>query len=510
MNRSTVLSIQSLRLITGIIVLATENNSEHPRKLLNLKYQNNKNYTKHWMNYIYKSIDILASNGSYFSLFGVVDILKTIQHEIHIRNYVKYYDMKLKYGPTYNKHNATYILYRFRGYGKITYWYSGTELTPLDNVDFLHHVWNFQPSKELRIKIVFHRLKIHEYEYGLCMQNVTINSIYLSNNLAFVFCGDYSNFYLYPPWIQVYFNLFYDSVPYFKLDVIFDLMSADVIENILLQTEVDLNYITIYNMKHLQLMLYIFVIKVPKYQHILMKLNLSIRVMVFDGPGYLSESITATKNSVILLSSFQCLLKMESHRFIHFKEIIYKGIIKYSKEILLIKQVHTFQYNDSFNGHRKHFVLLLKSYTSTKISIFRSQFHFRTFKDDINCKYGGISIFDIKHGQLQETKSDCITRVDDQLYLQPYYSKSNETIIVIYSYPCYSKISVLLNISWNYCHVVEINTCATRRTCAVSSKLCSTMFEGQQVNIRAEKRKVYSLLTVLPLEEKCIVLLFYE
>ena len=134
---------------------------------------------------------------------------------------------------------------------------------------------------------------------------------------------------------------------------------------------------------------------------------------------------------------------MESHRFIHFREIIHKGIIKYSKEILLIKQVHTFQYNDSFNGHRKHFVLLLKFYTSTKISIFRSQFHFRTFKDDIYCKYGGISIFDIKHGQLQETKSDCITRVDDQLYLQPYYSKSNETIIVIYSYPCYSKLSVL-------------------------------------------------------------------
>ena len=34
------------------------------------------------------------------------------------------------------------------------------------------------------------------------------------------------------------------------------------------------------------------------------------------------------------------------------------------------------------------------------------------------------------------------------------------------------------------------------------------MLEGQEVNIRAEKRKVYSLLTVLPLEEKCIVLLF--
>ena len=136
MNRSTILSIQSLRLITGIIVLATENNSEDPRNLLNLKYQNSKNYTKHWMNYIYKSIDILASNGSCFSLCGVVDILKTIQPEIHIRNYVKYYDMKLKYGPTYNKHNATYILYRFRGYGKITYWYTGTELTPLDNVNF--------------------------------------------------------------------------------------------------------------------------------------------------------------------------------------------------------------------------------------------------------------------------------------------------------------------------------------------------------------------------------------
>ena len=225
----TLLLLQVI-LITGIVVLATKDNGENPLNRLNLKYQMKKNYSKPWMDYIYKTIDISASNGSYFLLWGIVDFLKTVKHQIHISNYVKYYDMKLHYENTYNKHNAAYILYRFIGFGKITYSYVDGKLVSYYSTKFLHRVWNFQPSKELRIKIVFHRLKIHEYEYGSCMQNVTISSIYLSYNPGFVFCGDYSNFYLYPPWIQVYFNLFYDSVPYFKLDVTFDLMSADVVK----------------------------------------------------------------------------------------------------------------------------------------------------------------------------------------------------------------------------------------------------------------------------------------
>ena len=254
--------------------------------------------------------------------------------------------------------------------------------------------------------------------------------------------------------------------------------------------------------------MYIFFIKVPKYQHIFVRINISIMVMIFDGPGYLSKAISKTKNSTVLLSSFQCLLKMESHKFIHLRDIMYKGIIRYSKEILLVKKVNTFRYDDSFNVHAKHFVLLLKSHIRSKISVFLSEFYFHTLKDDINCKYGGISMFDLKHGQMEETMSVCIIRGDDRLYLQPYYSKSNESLIVIYSYPYYSKISVLLNITWSYCHVVEINVCATKQTCHISSNLCSLLFEGQEVNIRAERREPLDLLTVLPLEEKCIVLLF--
>ena len=232
--------------------------------------------------------------------------------------------------------------------------------------------------------------------------------------------------------------------------------------------------------------------------------------MIFDGPGYLSKSISTTKNTAVLLSSFQCLLKMESHTFIHFEGITYKGIIRYSKELLIVKKFSTFRYDDSFNVNKKYFVFLLKSHIRTKISVSLSEFYFHALEDDINCKYGGISMFDHKHGQVEETMSVCIIRGDDQLYLQPYHSKINETIIVIYSYSYYSKISVLLNISWHYCHVVEINVCATEQICRISSKLCASLFEGQQVNIRAvpEQKKAFHLFTVLPLEEKCIVLLF--
>ena len=282
MNRSILLSVHILKLLTGIIILATEVKSENPFKLLNLKYQIKNNYSKHWMNYIYKSIEISFSNVSDFSLHRIVDFLKIAKHQIHINNYIKCYDMKLHYLIKYDIHDAKYILYRFRGFGAITYKYDNKTLYPFNMFKISHHVWNFRPFKELKINIVFHRLKIHDYEYGSCMQNVTINSIYLSNNPGFMFCGDYSSFYLYPPWMQVYFNLFYDAVHYFKLDVTFDLMSVDVIYNILLPPEVHLGYNAIYIMKHLHVMLYTFFLKVPKYQHIFVRVNIDLSVRVYD------------------------------------------------------------------------------------------------------------------------------------------------------------------------------------------------------------------------------------
>ena len=81
---------------------------------------------------------------------------------------------------------------------------------------------------------------------------------------------------------------------------------------------------------------------------------------------------------------------------------------------------------------------MLKSQKKSKILVKISQFSFYATEDDVDCKYGGVSLYDVKGNDKHETALFCTTREEDQQNLQPYYSDNNAAIVVMYSYPEYS------------------------------------------------------------------------
>ena len=91
---------------------------------------------------------------------------------------------------------------------------------------------------------------------------------------------------------------------------------------------------------------------------------------------------------------------------------------------------------------------------------------------------------------MHETVSVCTQRAEDQQNLQNYYSDSNITLIVMYSYPEYSSLSSLLHVSVTHCNIVKINVCAIETTCKSSLKLCSTIWKNEPVKISKDYSSV--------------------
>ena len=466
--------------------------------------QTRKYYIKHWMRYVHKFIESSGFNNSWISTFPLVHILQFLQHQIQVGNIMADHSLIFIYDVEYLKHNVTYILYRFKGSGQLIYYPLFKLFKP--SLQVTHRIWYFTFIAELRLRILIHRLRVHEM-YGSCNQNVTISNEENITENGFIFCGDYSEFYCYPSQMQVYFSLFYGSAPYFYLDITFDIISADIIKNYVFPTQCNIKYRIMYNIKISSLFLFIYYVNISKFQQLYIRTNTLMKGVLFNGPGYLSKVKTIVSNvSTYAISGFQCILKFEYHSFRLQNDnctVRYSGITRYSKISLLGNATQTFQYNSTHNLSAYPYTLMLKSQTKNKILVTIFDFSFNATEDDVDCKYGGVSFFDVEGNDMHETILVCTTREEDQQNLQPYYSAHNTTIVVMYYYAEYSSLSLLLHVSVTHCYAVKINVCAISLACRSSVKQCLTIWENELIKV---SKTVY--LTIYPGNRNCTVLQF--
>ena len=495
------------------VLFLSQLNSEDPLKLLRTNLKAHKHYDKHWMAYMFKFVEISGLGHVSSSASTLIHNLKILKRRTHINNILTYYDIKI-YRNVLVVYNCTYVLYRLQGFGEITY---TNDLYHAASKILHHRIWHFLPNERIRIRIIFQNLKIHHH-YRSCLQNITVctsNSTKFNNENnckdgALVFCGDYSLFHFYSQHNEVYFNLYYMTNPYFKLDVSFDIISNNIIHNLNMPSKNEIKYQTFYNIEVIQTLLQVFYIKVSKYQQIHMKFNLSLRSTIYDGPGYLSMSyIIGYKYSNFATSSFQCLIRVISNNFqaeIQNSFLTYISYTRYTQTLIFDeKEQKYYTYNSFKNKSIFHEKLIFESGKYTHFNIKIIGYSYIALFEDFNCKYGGVSMFDFILGDMEETRSDCTTRLDDQFNLQPFNSKNNKTVVVIYSYYQYSNISISMNISVSDCYLVKINLCDIDRVCEVSAKLCSTFLENETMIIHEEKTsRSMSKITLQPKGGHCI------
>ena len=185
------------------------------------------------------------------------------------------------------------------------------EVFGLEKIKLSVYTWEFRRHPRFKVKILFHDLKIYEI-YGFYPFNVTVIARQDINS----FHGILSNYSLYPPGNLFLFRLFVGKVWYFRLNVFFDLMSANITTNY--------RALQIKPMKQLPHLFYllpgiflsVYQIKAQKFQRLLLDINFNTNVQVsfFDGPGYKTPSQLCVSSGALTIqsSTFQCLLHFAS------------------------------------------------------------------------------------------------------------------------------------------------------------------------------------------------------
>ena len=260
----------------------------------------------------------------------------------------------------------------------------------------------------------------------------------------------------------------------------------------------------------MQTLLQVFYVKVIKFQQINIKFNSSLKCTIYDGPGYLSKAyIIDDKYSKFVTSSFQFLINIISHNLsteIQNSVFTYISFTRYTQTLIFSDREQKYYTYSSFekrnNFHKK---LIFQSKKHTHFNIKINKFCYIALHEDFNCKYGGVSMFDFILSKMEETRSDCTTRLDDQFNLQPFNSKNNKILILIYSHYQYSNISISINISVTDCHLVKIHLCDMDQVCKTNAKSCFTFLENETITMRGEKTsRVNFKLTFQPKGEQCV------
>ena len=187
----------------------------------------------------------------------------------------------------------------------------------------------------------------------------------------------------------------------------------------------------------------------------------------------------------------------------------YTSFYKYTRALVFHKnQQELYTFNTFQKGSNFYTKLMLESSRETHFNIKIIKFIYVAQHEDFNCKYGGVSMFDIILGHMEETRSDCTARVDDQFNLQPFNSQNNKTMIVIYSYHHYSNLSFSINVSVTDCYAVKINLCDMSLVCGASAKFCSAFLYNKSISIKGEKISRGNFkVTFQPIGENCVTVL---
>ena len=77
--------------------------------------------------------------------------------------------------------------------------------------------------------------------------------------------------------------------------------------------------------------------------------------------------------------------------------------------------------------------------------------------NNINCKYGCLSVYDSLNNSYQEISITCHS--NERYKLRNIYSHTFYVSLVFYSYPEYGKFSISVFLSGTSCKIVTINAC---------------------------------------------------
>ena len=391
----------------------------------------------------------------------------------------------------------------------------------------------FVLDRKLRLNLTFHHIhfgfrNLHDCSVG----QVTVISYSLMRQM-YRYCGIYSNLINYPQSrnVSVTSTIFagvnIKEAHIYNVSVFYSVIDT---KRIVTLPEVKFHrktlkwnlYLEQYDIRILR-----FQIVAKKYQLFMINftVNSNITVEFYDGPGTLSTNTFKYNQNSYKSSTFQCVIHLWivsnknlnsecGFRFVTIPNAVVKSISM--KDI---------------SKHRiSHIVAkpeIWKIVSSSNVNLKITNLTY-TYYNDPQCSFAGIAVYVLNNYTFTEIGTECFSPgnltkykhylskskeiTKDSLYFdhlfthRDFYSSSNETLLVLYSYKEYGNLSITIQVSTTKCKPVMINTCALTNIC---KSLNNTVCKNHIDQIRSINLKYKQLSTNFPVSVKpgeCLIL----
>ena len=339
------------------------------------------------------------------------------------------------------------------------------------SISFAH--WKL--DSKMRLNLTFTTLCIPNavlfcHPFGGSTSVSIISDYYCKYDFPLKFCGQYSAFSFYSSDTKVILCLghnltalsdvdLYGPVRNFiehQIEGIFMIMDAGQLVNIqdvlLINPLIKPEFVYNINSKHI---LFRFLISVRKLEKIIINGSMITRYVVFDGPGFLSDTINTTTRFKIT-STYQCLVLLLESR---------EGSFRYfPKQLSAFNNISINQTDDSvFNFPNKKCnkglcILLVNADVGFQLNVTAITVK-STMPLNVNCLYAGLVTGERLGSENNEARTICEC---DEGQARSFYTYKSTLIIVVYWYSVYSRINSSVMLSQTKCKPVIIDYCILR------------------------------------------------
>ena len=247
-----------------------------------------------------------------------------------------------------------------------------------------------------------------------------------------------------------------------------------------------------------------FALRTKKYQHFILKFinDSGLIVELFDGPGTHSPNIYKNSNESHVTSTFQSIIYMWIHSSKKFNVECGFHFLSQSSNITM-----SIKLNDSVphiisHAFTKYEVWKILSYYNVNLTIINLTY---TGFNDPLCTFAEITVHSLNKDSYKEITTECMSLINI-FPSRDTYSKSNETLLVLYSYKEYGNLSSTIQFSTTECKPVTINTCALTYLCKFPNK---SMCREHREQIKALNLNYTKISTTFPMYVKpgqCFIL----
>ena len=240
-----------------------------------------------------------------------------------------------------------------------------------------------------------------------------------------------------------------------------------------------------------------------KYQHFIIRFTNESGLIVdlFDGPGAFSTNIFKNEHKSHITSTFQSIINL----LIPFTEELnmecgftFLTVSNNASMNIKLNNSHPHAISHAFTKYE-----LWKILSNDVVNVAITNLTYTGF-NELPCIFAGITVYSLNKDLHTEIATECISVYDIFTY-RDIYSKSNETLLVFYSYKEYGNLSITIQLSTTKCKPVTINTCASSYLCKFPNNTMCRKYREQVSSLNLKYSQISTDFPISVNQGQCFV-----